>query len=106
MLACGSEEISRTPVVVEERLREGPILMGRDKQKRQVRGRQGMPDGVLAQLGGLGGQVPISANLNNGPKSGCQRDWTFSVEVLPGTPRFRSIPRPCVLGNTPVQWLS
>ena len=55
MLACGREGISRTSVVVEERPREGPILMGRDKQKRQVHGRQGMPDGVLAPLGGLGG---------------------------------------------------
>ena len=74
MLACGSEEISRTPVVVEERLREGPILMGRDKQKRQVRGRQGMPDGVLAQLGGLGGQVPPVRSQGEGCGEG-DRMW-------------------------------
>ena len=43
-------------------LREGPILMGRDKQKRQVHGRQCEPTGVLAPLGGLGGQVPPVRN--------------------------------------------
>ena len=38
--------------------REGPILMGRDTQERQVHGQQCVLAGVLAQLGGLGGQVP------------------------------------------------
>ena len=50
-----SEKLSSGSVVVEGTLREGPILMGRDKQKRQVHGRQCEPTGVLAPLGGLGG---------------------------------------------------
>ena len=51
-----SEKLSSGSVVVEGRSARGTHSHGtRDKQKRQVHGRQCEPTGVLAQLGGLGG---------------------------------------------------
>jgi len=47
--------------------REGPILMGRDQQERQVHGRQCELAGVLAATGGLGGQVPPVLDIRTEP---------------------------------------
>ena len=64
--------------------REGPILMGRDKQKRPVQRRNGDPARVLAPQGGLGGSLVPSV-----------------LDLLQFAPRVLSDVRDDPLANTP-----
>ena len=64
--------------------REGPIPMGRDKQKRQVRWRQGEPPRVLAPRGGLGGQAPPVLS----PRGGGVRGGGAQTEEMGSEIRF------------------
>ncbi len=84
-------------------LREGPILMGRDKQKRPVQRRKGDPARVLAPQGGLGGQVPPVPSLEpwydplHGEEPGSRKEEMHGHLQGEGSPGETAIRRQQVL---------
>ncbi len=102
-------EESLLPAGSSPRPREGPILMGRDKQERPQRVRHGEPDSLRAPLGGLGGEFPRSVIRNGLPESrtraksarrwrtstpvGVQGSWSrVVIRMEPPTMRSESLP--------------